>query len=61
MTDLTAGTLEKMLEKLKPKARYTSQLHVEEYTDSIYKEIINGDIEISKNREEVFPTLILDK
>ena len=36
--------LEKMFQKAGEKYRYTSEAHVEEYVDSIYKEIINGDI-----------------
>ena len=51
MEEESAMKLEQMLEKLKPKARYMSEVHVEEYTDSIYKEIINGDIEIPKQRD----------
>ena len=45
--------LENMFYQMKPKYRYTSENHVEEYTESIYKEIINGDVEVSKHRLQV--------
>lgn len=55
------ATLENLLQKVKPKARYISELHVDEYNDSIYKEIINGDIQIPKERQSVKLFLSIDR
>jgi hypothetical protein len=37
-----------------------SEMHIEDYTDSIYKEIINGDLEVSKEKMHVFSCYDLD-
>ena len=42
-----------MLNKVKPKARYVSEMHIEENIDSLMKEIINGDIDIPEGRDSV--------
>lgn len=36
-----------ILNEIKPKARYISEMHMEEPIDSIYLEIVNGDTEIA--------------
>lgn len=42
-----------MLSKVRPKARYMSEMHIEDNVESLMKEIVNGDIEIPKERENV--------
>jgi hypothetical protein len=55
-TDDRNDVLENLFNRAKPKSRYISESHIEEETNSITKEIINGDIEVSRNKTNVTPT-----
>jgi len=48
-----SSVLEELFNRAKPKARYISESHIEEETNSITKEIINGDIEVNKTKGNV--------
>ena len=45
--DTAEEYLDELFNRVRPKARYISEMHVEEYVDSIYMELVNGDTEVS--------------
>jgi hypothetical protein len=53
--ELRNSHLEELFNRAKPRARYISESHVEEETTSIAKEIINGDIAVSRTKAKVLP------
>ena len=53
MKGLGVRSLESIFNRSKPKSKYMAEMHVEDEVDSISKEIINGDILISRNKTNV--------
>ena len=45
--------LEDLFNRARPAARYVSEMHVEEETSSISKEIVNGDIDVRRKKGNV--------